>query len=126
MSENSIDRRSFLKASSSAAVAVGTFAAATSTKKVRAADSNGLIRIGFIGPGGRGFGAHVKSLATLKNEGAPIELAAVAEVYSVQRDKVADYIEKENGKRPTTYVDYREMLEKEDLDAVCVGDQLSW
>lgn len=126
MSENSIDRRSFLKASGSAAVAVGTLGAATSTKVARAADSNGLIRIGFIGPGGRGFGAHVKSLATLKNEGAPIELAAVAEVYSVQRDKVADYIEKENGKRPTTYVDYREMLEKEDLDAVCVGTPDHW
>lgn len=125
MSEPSVDRRSFLKSSGTAAVAAGTILAA-SPRKARAADANGLLRIGFIGPGGRGFGAHVKTLATLKNEGAPIELAAVAEVYSVQRDKVADYIQKENGKRPATYEDYRDMLAKEDLDAVCVGTPDHW
>jgi hypothetical protein len=31
-----------------------------------------------IGPGGRGFGAHVKSLARLHSEGANIELVAVS------------------------------------------------
>jgi predicted dehydrogenase len=125
MSDSSLDRRSFLKTSSAAAVAAGALASTTS-RKARAADANGLVRIGFIGPGGRGFGAHVKTLASLKKVGVPIELAAVAEVYSVQRDKVADYIAKENGKRPTTYVDYREMLAKEDLDAVCIGTPDHW
>ncbi|MGC1273164.1 MAG: Gfo/Idh/MocA family oxidoreductase [Planctomycetaceae bacterium] len=119
-----MSRRGFLK-TSGGTVAAGTLLAST-TKQARAADSNGLVRIGFIGPGGRGFGAHVKTLAKLKNEGAPIELAAVAEVYSVQREKVADYIAKENGKKPATYVDYRDMLAKEDLDAVCVGTPDHW
>jgi hypothetical protein len=125
MSDLSLDRRSFLKATSTAAVAAGAFAS-TTNRKARAAESNDRIRIGFIGPGGRGFGAHVKTLAKLKNDGLPIELAAVAEVYAVQRDKVADYIAKENGTRPTTYVDYRDMLAKEDLDAVCIGTPDHW
>lgn len=125
MPQSSLDRRTFLKSSSAAAVAAGALVS-TASRKARAADSNGLVRIGFIGPGGRGFGAHVKTLANLKQAGAPIELAAVAEVYSVQRDMVADYIAKENGKRPTTYVDYREMLAKEDLDAVCIGTPDHW
>lgn len=124
MADPSLNRRHFLKTTGTAAVAAGLVS--TAGRKARAADSNGLVRIGFIGPGGRGFGAHVKTLAKLKNEGAPIELAAVAEVYSVQRDKVADYIEKENGKRPATYEDYRDMLAKEDLDAVCVGTPDHW
>ena len=125
MSDLSLDRRTFLKASSTAAVAAGAMLT-SANRKARAADANGLIRIGFIGPGGRGFGAHVKTLAKLKNEGAPIELAAVSEVYSVQREKVADYIAKENGKRPAMYIDYREMLQKEDLDAVCIGTPDHW
>ena len=125
MLEQPVDRRGFFKTSSAAAIAAGTFVAANPGVN-RAADSNGRIRIGFIGPGGRGFGAHVKSLAALKNEGAPIDLVAVAEVYSVQREKVADYIAKECKNRPITYVDYREMLQKEKLDAVCIGTPDHW
>ena len=121
MSE-SVNRRSFLKTSGTAAGAVTVLARASA----QAQGANERIRIGFIGPGGRGFGAHVKSLAKLRNEGANIELASVAEVYSVQRDKVADYIKKENGNQPTTYVDYRDMIEKENLDAVSIATPDHW
>ena len=70
------------------------------------------LRIGFIGPGGRGFGAHVKTLAKLRSEGANIDLVAVSEVYKVQEDMVCDYIEKETGLKPKRYEDYRDMDEK--------------
>ncbi|WP_237227025.1 Gfo/Idh/MocA family protein [Rubinisphaera sp. JC750] len=120
-----VNRRDFIKTTgTAAAVAAGT--QLYPTTNARAAGSNGRLRIGFIGPGGRGFGAHVKTLAQQKNEGANIELVAVAEVYSEQLDKVADYIEKENGNKPAKYVDYKEMLEKEDLDAVCIGTPDHW
>ena len=119
-----VNRRDFLKTSTTAAAAVGVSSLAA--KSIHAAGSNERIRIGFIGPGGRGFGAHVKTLAQQKNEGANIELVAVAEVYSKQRDKVADYIKKENGNSPTKYVDYRDMIAKEDLDAVCIGTPDHW
>lgn len=120
-----VDRRSFLK-SSGAVAATATAWGTLSQTRARAQSSNENIRIGFIGPGGRGFGAHVKSLAKLKNEGANIELVAVAEVYSVQRDKVAEYIEAENGNTPAKYVDYLEMIEKENLDAVCIATPDHW
>lgn len=120
-----VNRRDFIKTTgTAAAVAAGT--QLYPTTNARAAGSNGRLRIGFIGPGGRGFGAHVKTLAQQKNEGSNIELVAVAEVYSEQLDKVADYIEKENGNKPAKYVDYKEMLEKEDLDAVCIGTPDHW
>ncbi|MCA8999102.1 MAG: Gfo/Idh/MocA family oxidoreductase [Planctomycetaceae bacterium] len=120
---DSVNRRHFLKTSS---VAAGAASVLSTTSALKAAGSNGKIRIGFIGPGGRGFGAHVKTLAKLKNEGANIELVAVAEVYSEQRDMVADYIKSENGNEPAKYVDYREMIEKEDLDAVSIATPDHW
>ena len=118
------NRRSFLKNTSLAAA--GTFAATLPTASARAAGANERVRVGFIGPGGRGFGAHVKSLSKLAKDGENVELASVAEVYSVQRDKVADYIQKENGSAPSKYVDYRDMIEEEQLDAVSIGTPDHW
>ena len=120
-----LNRRHFLKSGGTAALA-GSAIAHLATAPASAANANERIRIGFIGPGGRGFGAHVKSLAQLRNDGANIELVAVAEVYSVQRDKVADYIQEENGNTPATYVDYRDMLEQEELDAVTIATPDHW
>ena len=96
----SFKRRSFLKAAGASAAA-STLALPTAS--ARAQGANERIRIGFIGPGGRGFGAHVQTLARLKNENRNIELAGVAEVYSIQRDMVADYIHQENGNHPGKY-----------------------
>ncbi|WP_339742499.1 Gfo/Idh/MocA family oxidoreductase [uncultured Rubinisphaera sp.] len=122
---NGVNRRDFIKTTGTAA-AVAAGVNAIPLAKAQAAGSNERIRIGFIGPGGRGFGAHVKTLAQQKNEGSNIDLVAVAEVYSEQRDKVADYIKKENGNEPAKYVDYRDMIEKENLDAVCIGTPDHW
>lgn len=118
-------RRDFIKTTGTAA-ALAAGAQLYATAPARAAGANDKLRIAFIGPGGRGFGAHVKTLAQIKNEGAHIELCAVAEVYSEQLDKVADFIQKENGNAPAKYVDYREMLAKEDIDAVCIGTPDHW
>jgi len=119
---DAVNRRSFLKTSTVAAGA----AALLPTASLKAKGSNETLRIGMIGPGGRGFGAHVKTLANLKNEGVNIEIVAVAEVYSVQRDMVADYIKKTNGNEPAKYVDYLEMIEKENLDAVSIATPDHW
>ncbi|QDU39287.1 Inositol 2-dehydrogenase [Maioricimonas rarisocia] len=125
MPTDNVSRRGFLKASGTTALA-GSALTALPAASARAARANERIRIGFIGPGGRGFGAHVKTLARLKNDGYNIELVAVADVYTVHQDRAADYIEKENGNKVTKYVDYREMIEKEELDAVAIGTPDHW
>lgn len=56
-------RRQFIKASAAAAATAGV--AQTALAGNRAPAANDKIRIGFIGPGGRGFSAHVKSLVKL-------------------------------------------------------------
>ncbi len=118
-------RRDFIKASAttvSAAAAIGTVTATAA----EAPAANGKLRIGFIGPGGRGFSAHVRRLCKLQTEGQPIELVAVCDVYSEHRDQAAKYIEKETGSTVQKYVDYRDMIAKEKLDAVTIGTPDHW
>jgi len=125
MDSAQLHRRDFLKTSGTAAVAASAAASLVSAPApARAFQSNEKIRIGFIGPGGRGFGAHVKSLAALKKEGANIELVGVNDVYTVHADRAADYIEKETGHKPKKYDDYRDMLPH--VDAVCIGTPDHW
>jgi predicted dehydrogenase len=124
MNAADLSRRTFLNASTLAAVgAAGTTAAST---RAVAADPNSRIRIGFIGPGGRGFGAHVKSLARLRKEGAKIDLVAVSEVYKKQEEKVCAFIKEETGTDPKRYVDYNDLLADKDIDAVCIGTPDHW
>ncbi|MCM2372063.1 Gfo/Idh/MocA family protein [Aporhodopirellula aestuarii] len=118
-------RRNFIKQSAGAAAAATTIGLSAQRANA-AAGANERMRIGFIGPGGRGFGAHVKSLCELHGEGRKIELVAVAEVYKTQRDRVADYIKEKTGTDPGRYVDYNDMIEKENLDAVCIGTPDHW
>ncbi|PQO31900.1 gfo/Idh/MocA family oxidoreductase [Bremerella cremea] len=123
MNPSESTRRSFLK-TSAAGVAAGSLA--LQANKAKAADANSKLRIGFVGVGGRGFGAHVKSLSKIAKEGANIELVAVCDVYDANRNRAADYIEQENGGKVARYVDFREMYAKENLDAVSIGTPDHW
>lgn len=122
---DSLNRRDFLATTGTAAVAASALPQ-FATAAPKAAGAAEKLRIGFIGIGGRGFGAHVKTLAKLKNGGENIELVAAADVYSVYRDKFRSYVKKQNGNTPKTYVDYHDMLAKESLDAVCIATPDHW
>ena len=119
------NRRDFIRTSAAIAAAT-TVAAGTKSATANGYGANEKIRIGFIGPGGRGFSAHVKQLALLQTEGRPIELVAVCDVYNKHTDRAAEHIETETGFSPAKYVDYVEMVEKENLDAVCIGTPDHW
>lgn len=122
-----VNRREFLKSSSTAAVAAGAVATlVASTAPARALGANDKIRIGFIGPGGRGFGAHVVTLAKIAKENKNIELTAVCDVYSKHVDRAADHIEKETGYKPKKYTDHRDLLADKNVDAVCIGTPDHW
>jgi len=125
--KQNVTRRDFVRTSAASAAAAsaaaGVLAAPAPAKAIGAADR---IRVGFIGPGGRGFGAHVKTMAKLRSEGANVDLVAVSEVYKAQEDKVCDFIEKETGTAPKRYEDYRDMLADKDVDLVCIGTPDHW
>ncbi|MCP4506627.1 MAG: hypothetical protein GY826_09570, partial [Fuerstiella sp.] len=98
MTSSDSSRRDFLKTSAYSAGVLGAASRVAAGTAAASSSANAKIRIGFVGPGGRGFGAHVKRLTKLQLEGQPIELVAVCDVYSEHRDRAASYIEKETGK----------------------------
>lgn len=131
-----VNRRSFMK---TAGIATGVAIAAGRAPFSYA--QNEKVRVGCIGTGGQGsyhvrdgllgaediqivavcdcYGPHQKygtQLAQLSNAG--IELAAGMGLSAAQRERAAKI------PRPTGYYDYREMLEKEKLDAVVIATPL--
>ncbi len=125
-SHSDSSRREFLKASACTAGVLGAASHMAARAAAASTSPNEKIRIGFVGPGSRGFGAHVKRLTKLQLEGQPIELVAVCDVYSEHRDRAAKYIEKQTGHAPQKYEDYVEMYDKANLDAVCIGTPDHW
>jgi len=127
MTETNIERRDFLKTTGTAAVAASALGGVlVAPSRAKAADANSVLRIGLIGPGGRGYGAHLATLKRLQKSGENIELPAVCDVYSAHRDRAAQSITGQTGKPVTKYVDYRDMIAKEKLDAVCIATPDHW
>ncbi|HEX3656666.1 MAG TPA: Gfo/Idh/MocA family oxidoreductase [Pirellulales bacterium] len=124
MSEDSLSRRTFIRSTAGGVAASCAVAQTLAAPQPRAA--NERLRIGFIGPGRRGFAAHVKPMVELRKLDQPIDLVAVCDVYSVHRDRAANFIQSETGTAPKTYVDYREMLADAKLDGVCIGTPDHW
>ena len=96
-------------------------AALLAQSAARAQRANERLRIGFIGVGVRGFGAHVKRIVQAKEMGSNVDPVAVADVYDVHRERSQDYVESQTGVRPKGYLDYRDLLARDDIDAVFVG-----
>ncbi|MEZ6100130.1 MAG: Gfo/Idh/MocA family oxidoreductase [Pirellulaceae bacterium] len=124
--QTAVDRRSFLQSTAAGAAVVGVVGQSMAADAAKAAGANDRIRIGFIGPGGRGFGAHVKTLAKLRADGRNIDLVSVCDVYDGNREQAANYIEKETGTKPKSFVDYNDLLADGGLDAVCIGTPDHW
>lgn len=100
------DRRSFIIGSGLTALA--------STKAFGASNS---LRVGVIGAGGR-----MRSLLDSADNLGSYEIVAVSDVYAPHCDAVKA---RSNG-LATTHVDYREVLEKTDVDAVIIATPDHW
>ncbi len=123
MSSPQPTRRSFMKVSTAAAT-VGSIALAS--RRSLASNLNSRLRVGFVGVGGRGFGAHVGSLSKIAADDGQVDLVAVCDVYDENRQRAAKFIKEKNGNDPAQYIDFREMYAKENLDAVCIGTPDHW
>jgi predicted dehydrogenase len=109
-------RRIFLGASLPLSVSALS-ASALSTGRI--AGANNRIRIGVVGTGGRGQYL-MKSLQRI----APEEVAfpAVCDVYDARRAQAAQLA----GTGAEQYLDYRQLVERKDLDAVIVSTPDHW
>jgi predicted dehydrogenase len=100
------NRRSFLMASGVTALAASQVMGANDT-----------LRVGVIGTGGR-----MKTLLHSADLSGPYQLVAACDVYSPNLDKV----KQRPNNNATTHVDYREVLDTKDLDAVIIAAPDHW
>lgn len=100
------NRRQFL-------VASGLTAAAAS----RASAANDTIRIGAIGCGGR-----MRSLLEAADQAGGARLVAGCDVYEPRRDE----IRARTNETASTHLEYKELLEKPDIDAVIIAAPDHW
>jgi predicted dehydrogenase len=107
---SSISRRSFFQG---AALAV----AAT---RVRGA--NDRIRLGIVGLGGRGSGAHLPTFAKISE----CQIVGLCDVNQAARERAQAKLQTLGGEKASEYRDMREMFNNKDVDAVSIATPNHW
>lgn len=79
--------------------------------------ANEKIQLGLIGAGQR-----MKGLIDAASKAAPCEIVAVSDVYGPHRD----LFKEKSGGTATTHLDYREVLDNKDVDAVIIASPDHW
>ncbi len=78
------------------------------------------LRCGIIGLGARGAGLLKGCLIPMARDEKLMKLAAVCDLYADRAKDAADMVEKAGLERPFETVDYRDILSRDDIDAVIV------
>lgn len=107
MEDRSCSRRNFLQTS-----AVGT-AALTMAMPGRVLGANEKVRLGWIGCGGRGTYMLQRALTV-----DDIEVVAICDLIQQRVERGASVVEESREKKIPTYLDFRQMLDKEKMDGV--------
>src|SRR4030088_2015139 len=120
---DSVNRRDFLRTATTVGAGLGiansAFAAKPTPATARVIGANDKINIGVIGTGGRG--SYVASeFAKLGAKDGSCQIVAVCDVYEKRKRANA---EKYNVKG---YLDYREVLNRDDVDAVIIATPDHW
>jgi predicted dehydrogenase len=110
-----ITRRDFVTGSIAAGVAV-----ALPFPRVRGA--NEAIRVGVVGLGGRGIGAHIPSFENQKD----VTVVAVSDPDRERMGKAAKTIESKYGHKAEQYIDMRRMFDRKDIDVIGNATQNYW
>ena len=112
-------RRNFLKTT------VATGSALAIADQVRAADEAKKLRLGAIGVGGS-RGRYSRGGAIARQAAKFATTVAVCDVDDRHNDEYAKEFDEKHGLKLNKYRDYREMLEKENLDCVTIGTPDHW
>ncbi len=120
---DSLKRREFLVG---AGIAAQAWAAARPAAKSagRVLGANDRINVGVIGTGGRGTYVAREFMTAGKGEGN-CQIVAVCDVYQKRVNKNKEFYTKEYGKCDA-YLDYREVINRPDIDAVIVATPDHW
>ncbi len=113
-------RRQFL--STSAVAGACTLAAPAIVRA--AASANNRIRVAVVGLGGRGRNSHCGALYQMQKEN--VEIAAVCDCDENRVGMTVANVEKQTGKKPATFTDYRKLLDDKSIDAVSLATPNHW
>ena len=122
MKEKAMRRRQFLGTSAAGAgVALTGLHQAATTRGVafRGEAANETIRVGVVGPGGRGTGLMTECTTFGKRYNARV--TAVCDIWNQRREAAAARIEATYGKRPKVYRRLEEVLADDEIDAVIIA-----
>ena len=108
-----LSRRSFLKSSSLAAASIVAGGHALRAPVARAQDANSMLRVAVCGVKSRGR-AHIDALLSVGGA----EITHIVDVDPTYGGMACDAIEKRAGKRPKLVVDYRNVIETDEIDAI--------
>ena len=109
-------RRTFLKTASAGAAALSMSA----SSYARVLGANDRIRIGVIGCGQRGCGAHMAQ-AHGHDKAQNLEIIAVCDPWRVHREQAATLVKDWYGKEARQFISYRDLLACDDIDAVMIA-----
>jgi len=110
--KSQVSRREFVKTGSAAAV--GAPVALSLAGRAFGAQGSNEIRCAVVGTGGRGRGAHIKSILNVPG-------ARVVAICDPKQAALEEALAMFSDEKPTTYTYHRELLDKEDLDAVFIA-----
>lgn len=130
--EGAISRREFLGKTGKAAAGAGLGLAASRYARAAVAAEGGSpsekVLLGLIGCGGRGTGLlRGRSFEQgFFGQAQVAGVAAVCDVDSAHADLAAAMVEKEYGRRPKVFKDFRHLLELKEIDAVLIATPDHW
>jgi len=113
-----IDRRTFLN-KSAAVIAGGAALSNSALSYARIAGSNERIALGHIGIGSRG--TELDDIVAKISRDHNVEMAAVCDLWSVNREAARAANAEHYGRSPRAYEYLEELLEQKDIDAVLIS-----
>ena len=123
MADN-VDRRDFLRHAGAMGAALGTVRTAlgrsSDKSNGRVIGANDRINVGVIGVGGRGTD-DLKNFTKYGTENNACQVIAVADCYQKRINRAKELLKINDG-----YLDYREILNRQDIDVVVVATPDHW
>lgn len=117
-----VSRRNFLGQTAIAAVGAGlTSGAVMAAAEEKKVSANDKISVALIGCGGQGR-YNLKDFLRLPE----IECLALCDVDKEHLSKAQKEVEDKSGKKPEGYGDFRQVLERKDIDVVIIGTPDHW
>jgi len=126
MSNRQITRRGFLRQFSGIAVAAAGFpylVPSCALGKAGAVEASNRITLGFIGVGSHGIGMNLRSFLPQPDA----QVLTVCDVDSNHLHKACDIVNRKYGNRDcATYKDFRDVIARDDIDAVMISTPDHW